>query len=148
MFFAFENDFAATLRCIPMVVRLKLDTCGVKLKLADWGKLSQGDRNTLVTLPCETPLQAQEYGDYLRNLVKEKTGTLPKDLPSDPHPPWLDVTVIPQEVIAQVENLNQTITIQQWANLEPLQRFALIKLSRSSHETSNFLPAMKEFKLI
>jgi hypothetical protein len=36
---------------------------------------------------------------------------------------------------------------EQWAALSPLQRFALIKLSRSSHENSNFLPALKEFQL-
>jgi hypothetical protein len=40
------------------------------------------------------------------------------------------------------------VTLQQWASLTPLQRFALIKLSRSSHEDKNFLPALKEFHLV
>ncbi|MBD0342498.1 MAG: nitrate reductase associated protein, partial [Microcoleus sp. Co-bin12] len=35
-FFEFEADFVEALRCIPMKVRLKLDTCGIKLKLQDW----------------------------------------------------------------------------------------------------------------
>jgi hypothetical protein len=34
------------------------------------------------------------------------------------------------------------------AKLSPAQRFALIKLSRPSHENHNFLPALKEFELI
>ncbi len=31
--FQFEADFVASLRCIPIQVRYKLDTCGIKLKL-------------------------------------------------------------------------------------------------------------------
>lgn len=38
VFFAFESDFVDSLRCIPMVVRYKLDTCGIKLKLPEWVK--------------------------------------------------------------------------------------------------------------
>lgn len=33
LYFQFEADFIQTLRCIPLSVRYKLDTCGVKLKL-------------------------------------------------------------------------------------------------------------------
>jgi hypothetical protein len=40
VYFAFENDFVDTFRCIPMIVRYKLDTCGIKLKLPEWVKLS------------------------------------------------------------------------------------------------------------
>jgi len=36
LFFDFEADFVLSLRCIPMIVRYKLDTYGVKLKLAHW----------------------------------------------------------------------------------------------------------------
>ncbi|NEQ62650.1 MAG: nitrate reductase associated protein, partial [Moorea sp. SIO4A1] len=34
------------------------------------------------------------------------------------------------------------------AELTPIQRFALIKLTRPSHENKNFLPALKEFQLV
>jgi hypothetical protein len=40
------------------------------------------------------------------------------------------------------------ITAQQWEKLTPLQRFALIKLSRSGHENKNFPKAMAEFNLL
>ncbi|MEN9210118.1 MAG: nitrate reductase associated protein [Thermostichus sp. DG02_2_bins_29] len=39
------------------------------------------------------------------------------------------------------------ISLDFWKNLEDLQRFALIKLSRSNHENKNFLPALQEFGL-
>ncbi|MFM7384388.1 MAG: nitrate reductase associated protein, partial [Microcystaceae cyanobacterium] len=57
-FFQFEQDFVASLRCIPMLVRMKLDTCGVKLKLTHWHQLDQTERQNLVTWPCTTPAEA------------------------------------------------------------------------------------------
>jgi len=35
----------------------------------------------------------------------------------------------------------------QWKNLNSLQRFALIKLTRGGHENENFIPALREFGL-
>jgi hypothetical protein len=37
---------------------------------------------------------------------------------------------------------------QQWSQLTPLQRFALMKLSRKGHENKNFYPALQEFGLV
>ncbi|MEO6674638.1 MAG: nitrate reductase associated protein, partial [Ginsengibacter sp.] len=38
--FKFEEDFVEEgVRCIPMVVRFKLDACGIKLKLSEWSTL-------------------------------------------------------------------------------------------------------------
>ncbi len=51
-------------------------------------------------------------------------------------------------VSAKAQELGVTISLAQWASLQPLQRFALIKLSRSSHENKNFLLALQEFKVI
>ena len=36
---------------------------------------------------------------------------------------------------------------EQWHTLSPLQRFALLKLTREGHESANFVPAMAEFGL-
>ena len=36
--FDFEADFAHGLRCIPMVVRLKLDRCLIRLSLKQWSR--------------------------------------------------------------------------------------------------------------
>ncbi|MGL4882951.1 MAG: nitrate reductase associated protein, partial [Waterburya sp.] len=40
------------------------------------------------------------------------------------------------------------ISKSQWLHLSAAQRFALIKLSRPSHENKNFLPALQEFGII
>jgi hypothetical protein len=145
-FFQFEADFVEALRCIPMQVRLKLDTCGVKLKLAQWNHFNQDDRLQLVEMPCETGDEVQAYRQFLHQLILERTGTEATDLTIDPAPPWLD-TAIPESVQEKVQEVGATLNPQQWQSLAPLQRFALIKLSRSGHENHNFLPALKEFHL-
>ncbi len=147
-FFDFEADFVDSLRCIPMQVRLKLDTCGVKLKLAHWHQLSDEDRHQLVCLPCSTSQESHFYREWLQTLLKEKTGAPAGELPVDERPPWNNEASIASEVQSKAAEFNVAIAAQQWAELTPLQRFALIKLSRPSHENRNFYPALREFKLI
>ena len=146
-FFQFEQDFVDSLRCIPMVVRFKLDTCGVKLKLNHWHQFSNGDRQTLVTLPCHSSAEITAYRTHLQTLVTTLQGTPASELAIDPHPPWLEAEQIPAPVLEKAASLDATITQDQWQTLTPLQRFALIKLSRPSHENRNFQPALLEFGL-
>jgi hypothetical protein len=144
-FFQFEADFVESLRCIPMQVRFKLDTCGIKLKLAHWHSFSSIERQTLIDTPCQAADEIQSYRQYLRSLVFQKFQAYPTDLPIDPHPPWLKDDV-PIAIQQQLQQLNQpAIAPDKWHNLNSLQRFALIKLSQSNHENSNFLPALQEF---
>jgi hypothetical protein len=147
-FFQFEQGFVDSLRCIPMGVRMKLDICGVKLKLSHWHQFSQSERLTLVDMSCHTQEEIQAYRQFLQNLVKEKTGAPAGELAIDPQPPWLNPSLIPVELQEKASELKINITSKQWANLTPVQRFALIKLSRPGHENRNFLPALKEFNLI
>lgn len=147
-FFQFEADFVDSLRCIPMQVRFKLDTCGIKLKLSDWNHFSSTERQALVEQPCTTATEIQAYRELLQQLVQKHSGVVADELPVESHPAWIDTTNIPPSIQEKVAEIGTTITLQQWMTLNPLQRFALIKLSRSSHENKNFLPAMQEFNLI
>lgn len=146
-FFQFEAEFIESMHCIPMSVRMKLDTCGVKLKLAHWNKFEKSECQTLVTMPCSTTNEATAYRDFLQNLIMQKTGEKAKELEIAPHPPWLDETEIPENTRQKAAEFKVNLTLSQWQKLTPLQRFALIKLSSPSHESKNFLPALEEFKL-
>ncbi|MGD1860684.1 MAG: nitrate reductase associated protein [Leptolyngbyaceae cyanobacterium] len=146
-FFQFEADFVESLRCIPMAVRYKLDTCGVKLKLEHWHQLALPEREQLVSQACQTEGEIAAYRKLVRSLVWQHTEALPKDLPIDPAPPWLKADQISDDVQQQSAELNVAIAPASWAALSPLQRFALCKLSRPGHENRNFLPALQEFGL-
>lgn len=146
-FFQFEADFVDSLRCIPMQVRYKLDTCGVKLKLPDWNHFSQEERQQLVECECSAEAEVQAYRETIHQFVAAHGGERPKDLAIDPTPEWHNGEAIPASVREQGSSVGVSLTLAQWASLNPLQRFALIKLSRSNHENRNFLPALKEFGL-
>ncbi|MEM9264706.1 MAG: nitrate reductase associated protein [Cyanobacteria bacterium P01_F01_bin.13] len=144
--FQFEQEFIDSLRCIPMLVRLKLDTCGVKLKLNHWHQFTQPERQGLVKLPCDTQANIALYRQHLQALVVHYTGQPAKEIEVPDHPPWLDVNV-PEQVKQQAATHNLEIASAAWQALTSSQRFALIKLSRPSHENRNFVPAMQEFGL-
>ncbi len=147
-YFQFEADFIASLRCIPMQVRFKLDTCGIKLKLAHWHQFKEEERHALVNLPCTSPEEIAAYRNFLQNLILNHTGLAAKELTVDKEPAWLNSQAIPATTIEKAQEFGVIITPKQWLYLTPLQRFALIKLSRPSHENRNFYPALKEFNLV
>jgi hypothetical protein len=147
-FFNFEADFVDSLRCIPMIVRLKLDTCGVKLKLAEWNRFTQSECEQLVELPCDRDSEIIAYKEYVSQLILQHTGHEASLLPIDPQPPWSNDRQIPDTVAAKAAEEQVKIDLSQWVMLTTIQRFALIKLTRSQHENNNFLPALKEFGLL
>ncbi len=147
-FFKFEADFVDSLRCIPMQVRFKLDSCGVKLKLSHWHQFTEQERQTLVEMPCISIEECQKYREFLQNLIIEKTGNTASELPIEDNPPWINEKEIPQITQIKAVESGVNITIEQWKKLTPLERFALIKLSRPSHENKNFYPALQEFGLL
>ena len=145
--FQFESEFVDSLRCIPMVVRKQLDVSGVKLKLNEWSKLSQAQRLTVVHKPCDTAEEVSTYRYDLSVLITATCGAPPSMLAELPEPVWETGGAVPDQVVQQAKSLGQNVSQASWAALSPLQRFALIKLSRPGHENRNFLPALTEFGL-
>ena len=88
--FEFEKDFSASLRCIPMAVRFKLDHSGVKLSLRQWSRFQHQDREQLLNLPCETTEQVSRYRETLVALITSGAiGSVKEiDVPSSPPWPW------------------------------------------------------------
>jgi len=146
-FFQFEQDFVESLRCIPMVIRLKLDTCGVKLKLVHWNQFNSEERQSLLEIPCSTSDEIENYRQFLQDLITQKTGQPATELAIASDPPWLDPETIPESFQSKAVATGLTLTQSQWRSLTSIQRFALIKLSRASHENHNFAPALQEFGL-
>jgi hypothetical protein len=144
-FFEFESDFVDTLRCIPMIIRYKLDTCGVKLKLPHWVKFSKTHKEMLAHLRCHTGSEIEFYKSFVTGLIYTYTGTEALSLgPVDDC--WNNSLEVPAEVAQKAEEGGfPEINISTWMTLDTLQRFALVKLSRSGHESSNFPVALREF---
>ncbi|HTW74168.1 MAG TPA: nitrate reductase associated protein [Steroidobacteraceae bacterium] len=147
--FAFERDFADSLRCIPMSVRLKLDSVGIKLSLKHWNRLPAAERSRLLHLPCEAAAQREAFRQELMQMLQGQAGAPPRTLPVEPQPPWEEQHQVPEQLQAYLAQLQlPALSLAQWRALRPVQRFALLKLSRPAHDNDNFVPALREFGLL
>jgi len=146
--FAFEADFVASLRCIPMAVRLKLDRSEVKLTLRQWSRFTLEDRRRLLEAPCRTAPEIAAYRDELVRLVAQRANEAARPLADPPAPVWEQAAETPPVVAAYARSLGAAPPQpHQWAALSDLQRFTLLKLTRDNHDNVNFLPALREFGL-
>jgi len=149
-YFGFEKDFMDDgIRCIPMIVRFKLDACGIKLKLKEWNKMNSEERENLAKFPIGSEEGLNAYRSYLVETIERSTNGKPTYI-SINHADfsWKSTDQIPLQVRERLQELNVEFTIGQWASLSILRRFALLKLTRSSHENRNFPKALKEFGLV
>jgi hypothetical protein len=147
--FGFEADFADDLRCIPMVVRFKLDRCGVKLSLRQWSRMGVANRASLLKQRCDTGAEVESYRDVVVQRATTHCAEAIKWLAADPEPGWANRLRVPADVIRQAADSGVAPPSPQcWSQLSALQRFALLKLARSDHDNHNFAPAMREMGLI
>lgn len=149
-YFRFEQDFLEdNIRCIPMIVRFKLDACGIKLKLKEWSTMAVEERENLANFSTDSTDELNAYREYLEKLILYYTEEKPTYLSADQqNSSWLMSDQLPPELQRMLSEVKVQITISQWKELSVLQRYALLKLTRPGHENKNFSKALKEFGLI
>ena len=146
-FFGFESEFKATLDCMPMSLRLKLDRCGLKLSLEQWRALPRPLRETLLETPVDEPRRIARMSRFLRRRA-EQLGwpELPRLQGDDnavdtPH-------AVPLDVVARcAADGGPSPSAERWATLAPMQRYALLKLARNQ-SGRNWCAALAEFNLV
>jgi len=147
-YFQFEEEFMENnMRCIPMIIRFKMDMAGIKLKLSEWKKFSREERIELALMNCGFHEASEQYTGYLAGLIKKYTRRDPTSMEVNKTPAWKDLHSIPGILIVKLKEFDWSLPIAQWKDLTDLQRFALLKLCRPGHENKNFPRAMKEFNL-
>jgi putative acetyltransferase len=147
-YFDFEEDFVEeNVRCIPMIVRFKMDAVGIKLKLAEWSKFKVAERISLAILPTANTTEAAYYNQYLTGLISKHTNEAPTSMSIEAKPVWSVLSIIPDMLQEKANECGCEISMWQWQQLSNLQRFTLLKLCRPGHENKNFPKAMKEFGL-
>lgn len=146
-FFAFEADFVKSLRSVPMVVRFKLDACGITLSLRAWRHFDLNTRARLVAMPVNTADEVARYRDFLRQAI-QAVGEPVVPVSLEAPAPWTNLHEVPAPVQRKLEALNMPAPEpQDWGALSPLQRFALVRLTGPGFEDEDFLPAVREFGL-
>src|SRR6187402_3383893 len=91
-YFQFEEEFMENnIRCIPMIIRFKMDMAGIKLKLSEWKKFSPEERIELALLSCDFNDGSKQYAWYLEGLIKKHTGRNPMNIEVNKTPAWKDL---------------------------------------------------------
>lgn len=145
-YFSFEEDFIEeNVRCIPMIVRFKLDAAGIKLKLKEWSRFNRDEKMELTIRPCNNRHETKLYGEYLKELIGKYMNEPATLMEVELEPLWTKFNSVPFVLLKKAREYSWDFTIEQWRGLTDLQRFTLLKLCRQGHENRNFPKAMKEF---
>ncbi len=147
-YFKFEEDFIEdNVRCIPMIVRFKMDAVGIKLKLSEWSKFHSDERVELAIMPISDLGAKNNYYSYLLGLIEKYTRNKATIMDVDPMPAWKELGQLPVILKEKMEEVGMKMSLEQWRKLSNIQRFTLLKLCRPGHENKNFPKAMLEFGL-
>ena len=141
--FSFEQDFIGNWRCIPLCVRRKLDLVGVKLKLNHWLALEQLQRQQLVDW-SDAPSEWAGFRQHLRDLTVGMADGMVKDLPPAVDAPWQCMDQVPLAIAEAADQRGVALSVDGWARLSELDRFALCKLARPGHDHHNLDAAFTE----
>lgn len=149
--FDFEQDGRYPLRRIPMIMRFNLDACGIRISLTGWITLSRAEREELVALPCTSDAERDIFRTRMAEMFAphaDNPDATVERVDVDSKPAWKNRQAVPQAVLATLNELSlPEVSLSQWSALSDLQRFALIKLTRTGHKNANLQPALKEFGL-
>ncbi len=145
--FGFESDYREDLHFIPMSMRYRLDLCGIHLKLDTWQKMPVQKRFNLSAAAIDTGAEREEFRSRLLHLAdlcgqgSEAPAILPPCEPEE----WSGKVPPPETVRKACLDAKLHLEPQVWAGLPEIQRYALFKLSRSSHRGNTFVLALREF---
>ncbi len=145
--FAFESDFVADLRCLPMAVRRKLDLAGVKLRLQQWNALSAEERGRVLAW-ADAPAAIDDLRGWLLARSAELPGGAARTMAPASDTAWQQGEAPPEVLLRSCAELALPWRAERWPALSELQRFALVKLSHPGHEHRNLPRALAEFDLL
>jgi hypothetical protein len=142
--FKFEQEVYATLSCVPMATRRKLDRVGLKISLSQWQQLGRGERLAICHLPTELPEEREAIRLLLEEAVRNRCGAAVKELPTaareSAEPPASPTPPLVERARAVGVALGQ----REWDRLDPDERYALMKLGGGADASHNLMAALKE----
>ena len=130
--FNFEEDIYCTLDCVPMTVRRKLDRIGLKIGLAQWQALGQGERLAICHLPADQPDECDAVRSFINEAVKRVSGVEPRELPAAERLTAEPPREVPPALVADARAADVALTQAMWDRLDGDQRYVLTKLGGKS----------------
>lgn len=110
-------------RNIPLVVRMKLDLAGAKIRLTDWRAFSDNDRQNLIDTPFEGPAGEEDFCRVLSQALESANReVMPRIAPAAaPITLWLN-----QEEPLEISQFRQAAQVYaKWTDLSCFERYLL-----------------------
>ena len=144
--FDFERALDPDLKRMPISVRYKLDLIGLRVSATAWSRLSLATRKQVVQgWPVATPRQRAALREWLLNWLRTTRTEPPREIRVT-EPAWNDRCHVPEAVAELTAGCNPELSLGEWAELELLERVALVKLSQSPQERGDVPTALAEFR--
>jgi hypothetical protein len=145
--FGFEADLYPSLRCIPMAIRYKLDAVGLKVSLKTWNRLPAEQRMELLhAWPVGTVTERGALRDTLCQWLPAVSDEPLRSITLEEPLPWQETTQLCAAVEECSVSCRPPLTLEEWASLDLIERFALVKLATAKHERGRFSHALAEFR--
>lgn len=146
--FRFEGDIHASLECVPLCVRRKLDLAALKISLEGWQALARAERIALCHLPVDGPGDLAMYRDVLHGFCA-RAGVELKPLHDDDAAArtW-NATSIPPRLDARLRELGARLDDAAWRALPEDPRYALFKLSDPKRDPRKLAACCAELGLV
>ncbi len=128
--FDFEEDIYCTLDCVPMTVRRKLDRIGLKVHLAQWQALGQGERLAVCHLPADQPDECDALRTFIVEAVRRVSGAEPQRLAPDQRTAAEPPQALPPALVAEAARAGAVLTQEMWDRLDGDERYMLTRLEK------------------
>jgi hypothetical protein len=128
--FHFEEDIYCTLDCVPMTVRRKLDRVGLKVHLAQWQALGQGERLAVCHLPADQPEECEAMRAFIVEMVKRTCGVNPGSLTPEQRKAADPPKIVPATLVTDAAAAGASLTQEMWDRLDGDERYMLTKLEK------------------
>ncbi len=128
--FHFEDDIYCTLECVPMTVRRKLDRIGLKVHLAQWQALSQGERLAICHLPAGEAEECDALRTFIVEAVQRTSGVQPQDLTPEQRRASEPPEQVPPSLVSEAASAGAVLTQSMWERLDADERYMLTKLEK------------------
>ena len=142
--FKFEQEVYATLSCVPMAARRKLDRIGLKVSLSQWQQLGRGERLAICHLPAELPDEWEAIRTLLEEAVRARCNTAVKELPLEARASAEPPASPPATLVERARAAGITLGQSEWDRLDGDERYALMKLGGGAEASHNLTAALKE----
>ena len=144
--FSHEAEYYPQLSRVPLHVRMKLDTAGIKLSLRQWLDFSLEERNVLCHLPVEHREELEAFSGYLGFLCRKYDGKEAQAMPAESSRPWEDLGRLPERIAQKSQEQGPPVSLEEWRNWQPAERYALYKTAVSESEPEKFFAVLADIR--